>query len=150
MMAQLTEADIKTLAEDTDLTISMPAISDQAMANLINMVSAKQELLKQALNTDDLSIIQEGDTLTFPWFTNATPDAINAYMLLLVRMVEVAKSRKRITMKARETDNPKYSFRCFLLGLGFIGDQYKPARKILLKNFEGSAAFKTGSKEVAK
>jgi hypothetical protein len=50
-------------------------------------------------------------------------------------------------MKQREVENPKYSFRCFLLGLGFIGDEYKAARKILLKNLDGSAAFKSGSKQ---
>jgi hypothetical protein len=43
----------------------------------------------------------------------------------------------------------KYAFRCFLLRLGFIGDEYKKSRKILLKNLSGSSAFKSGSaKEV--
>ena len=41
-------------------------------------------------------------------------------------------------------DNEKYAFRCFLLKLGFIGDEYKQDRKILLRNFEGSSAFKSG------
>lgn len=137
-------------AEDAALSISLPNIPDTAMANLVTMISAKQDLLKQALKTDDLSIVQEGDKITFPWFREATPDEINAYMVLLTRMVEVCKARKRITMKVRETDNPKYSFRCFLLGLGLIGDEYKGARKVLLKNLDGSSAFKSGlRREVA-
>ena len=35
---------------------------------------------------------------------------------------------------------------CFLLRLGFIGDEYKVARKILLRNFTGSSAFKSTPK----
>ncbi len=43
-----------------------------------------------------------------------------------------------------ETDNDKYAFRCFLLRLGFIGDEYKAARKILLGNLTGNSAFRHG------
>ena len=41
-------------------------------------------------------------------------------------------------------ENEKYAFRCFLLRLGFIGEEYKVERKILLKNLTGSSAFKNG------
>lgn len=136
------ETEMPDERTETNLSISLPSIPDEAMTNLINMVAAKQDLLKQALQTDDLTIIQEGEKITFPWFKSLGPDETNAYMLLLTRMIEVAKSRKRINMKSHKVENAKYSFRCFLLGLGFIGDDYKGARKVLLKNLEGSAAFK--------
>ena len=55
----------------------------------------------------------------------------------------MAKNQKRITAKPREDENEKYAFRCFLLRLGFIGDEFKEDRKILLKNLDGSSAFKT-------
>jgi CRISPR/Cas system-associated protein endoribonuclease Cas2 len=42
----------------------------------------------------------------------------------------------------REVENEKYSFRCFLLKLGFIGDGYKVARKILLSRLEGNSAWR--------
>ena len=62
----------------------------------------------------------------------------------------MAKTQKRITAKEKEVDNEKYAFRCFLLRLGFIGDEHKVTRKILLRNLSGSSAFKAGSaKEVA-
>ena len=62
----------------------------------------------------------------------------------------MARNQKRVTAKEKETDNEKYSFRCFLLRLGFIGDEFKVARKVLLKNFTGSSAFKSAptAKEV--
>ncbi len=31
---------------------------------------------------------------------------------------------------------------CFLLRLGFIGEQFKLSRKILLKNLDGNSAFR--------
>lgn len=56
----------------------------------------------------------------------------------------MARSMKRVSGKPTETDNDKYAFRCFLLRLGFIGDEYKAARKILLKNLTGNSAFRHG------
>lgn len=61
----------------------------------------------------------------------------------------MARNQKRVTAKEKETDNEKYAFRCFLLRLGFIGNEYKVARKILLRNLTGSSAFRSGQpKEV--
>ena len=36
----------------------------------------------------------------------------------------------------------KHAFRCFLLRLGFIGDDSKVARRILLQNLSGNSAFR--------
>ena len=36
----------------------------------------------------------------------------------------------------------KHTFRCFLLRLGFIGDDSKVARRILLQNLSGNSAFR--------
>ena len=58
--------------------------------------------------------------------------------------MEFAKTAKRVTAKEKDTDNEKYAFRCFLLRLGFIGDEFKGARKILLSRLSGSSAFKSG------
>ena len=49
-----------------------------------------------------------------------------------------------MTLKDKPVDNEKYAFRCFLLRLGFIGEEYKQARKILLKNLTGNGAWKNG------
>ena len=55
-----------------------------------------------------------------------------------------AKKAKRCNAKEKEIVNEKYEFRCFLLRIGFVGSEYKYARKILLSRLEGSAAFKNG------
>lgn len=49
-----------------------------------------------------------------------------------------------VSSKPTETDNDKYAFRCFLLRLGFIGKEYKMARRILLRNLTGNSAFRYG------
>ena len=59
----------------------------------------------------------------------------------------MAKKAKRVTLKDKEVENPKYAFRCFLLRLGLVGAEYKQDRKILLKNLTGSSAFKSGAKK---
>ena len=59
--------------------------------------------------------------------------------------------QKRVTAKEKPVENEKFAFRVFLIRLGFVGDEYKVARKILLNNLSGNSAFKNGmpSKEVA-
>lgn len=66
-------------------------------------------------------------------------------------MAEMANKQKRVTAKEKPAESDKYAFRCFLLRLGFIGDEHKVTRKILLRNLTGSSAFKAtpSTKEVA-
>ena len=63
---------------------------------------------------------------------------------LFMKLCEMARNQKRVNAAEKTTDNEKYAFRCFLLRLGFIGAEYKAARKILLKNLSGSSAFRNG------
>ena len=50
-----------------------------------------------------------------------------------------------MTAREKETDNEKFAFRVFLIRLGFVGDEFKLARKILMKNLSGNSAFKNGA-----
>ena len=58
---------------------------------------------------------------------------------------ESAKNLKQTSSKPTETDNEKYTFRTFLIRLGFIGPGYKKARQVLLKNLKGNGAFRKGN-----
>lgn len=60
----------------------------------------------------------------------------------------MAKTLNRVTAQDKDVENEKYAFRCFLLRLGFIGDEYKAERKILLRNLSGSGAFRSGNPKV--
>lgn len=134
----------------TGVSIQMPLseFTETALANLEAIVEAKGSLIKKALGTDDLTINRINGRLDFPWFPNYTsPEEVTAYMHFISALCEMAKTQKRITAKEKVVDNEKYAFRCFLLRLGFIGDEYKAERKILLRNLTGSSAFKSGTKE---
>ena len=73
-------------------------------------------------------------------------DEVIAYTTFISLLCKMSKDAKRITAKPAEAESEKYAFRCFLLRLGFIGPQHKNARKILLQNLSGSAAFVTKEK----
>ena len=135
--------------EAVALTVEMPraAFTDAQLENLRKLVSAKAGLLKQALGTAEITVIVTDERVSFPWLTEGIPaEDCMAYTRLIEAICRMAKEAKRVTAKERETDNPKYAFRCFLLRLGFIGDEYKADRKILLRNLNGSSAFRTGKK----
>lgn len=137
------ESDI---SEPTALTISMP-LDYVSIGNLTNLLEAKGGLIKKALGIDSLPVELGEDKVSFPWFSE-TPDADTAiaYTQLITALCRMSREQKRINATEKPVENEKYAFRCFLLRLGFIGNDYKMARKILLRNFEGSSAFKGGTK----
>lgn len=127
---------------DNTLKINMP-IKDVNETNLANLLAAKSNLIKKALNVSDLIFYKHKDWICFPWFKAEIDDATkNAYINFIVAICKMSTIQKRICTKEKETANEKYAFRCFFLRLGFIGDEFKEARKILLKNLSGSSAFK--------
>lgn len=133
--------------EATGLTISIP-IDKVAVGNLTSLLEAKGELIKKALGIEETVINVEGDTVSFPWFaTLPTTDEVNAYTHFISAICKLTKEHKQTRSVKKEIENEKYTFRCFLLRLGFIGPEYKEERKILLRNLTGSAAFKSGVKK---
>ena len=134
-------------AEETGLVIEIP-LDKVSVGNLTKLLDAKGSLIKKALGVDDIRIEIKEDRIAFPWFSELpSPEEIKAYSLFIAALCEMSRNQKRITAKEKEVDNEKYAFRCFLLRLGFIGDEFKTERKILLRNLSGSSAFKSGAKK---
>ena len=118
-------------------------LPDAARVNLDRIIESKGNLLRKALGTDALSYEVTDGKIRFPWFhISGSPEEVTTYTQLITALAEMAKNSKRITAKERTVCNEKYAFRCFLLRLGFIGDAYKVARKVLLKNLDGNSAFR--------
>lgn len=67
---------------------------------------------------------------------------LKAYIQLCLAMSQLAKMVKTASPKPQQTDNEKYAMRCWMLRLGFIGDEFKTAREILLRNMEGNASWR--------
>ena len=119
--------------------------ADSNLENLKALIAAKGSLIKKALGTQDLSLEITDTKVSFPWFPSApSPEEINAYNTFISKLCEMARNQSRVNSSEKPIENEKYAFRCFLLRLGFIGTEYKTARKILLKNLSGSSAFKNG------
>lgn len=111
--------------------------------NLSNLLTAKGSLIKNALGIANLPIEVTEDKVSFPWFaTMPEPDRVTAYTQLISALCKMSKEQKRISAKEKPVDHEKYSFRYFLLRLGFIGDEYKATRKNLLQNLSGNGAWK--------
>lgn len=143
-------SDIPESDKSDQLTIEMPLsfMTDEGIANLEKLIASKAELIKKALGVDALPIEKTETTLKFPWFRfPADSDEVSAYSRFIGALCAAAKKQKRVTAHEKAVDNEKYTFRCFLLRLGFIGDEYKQVRKILLRNLAGNSAFKSGSKK---
>lgn len=137
-------------SESLGLTVEMPReyFTDTQLENLQKLITAKAPLLKEALAVETLPVIITDEKVSFPWFTtDVDSDECAAYTCLITAMCRLVKDAKRVTAKEKEVDNVKYAFRCFLLRLGFIGDEFKMNRKILMRNLKGSAAFKSGAKK---
>ena len=145
----LVEEEMEEEAEVNRLCISFPKsmYEKHTLENLKNLVESKGALMKKAFRTESLEIVEDDEKVSFPWFELIDSDHFNAYTQFISAITKMAKEQKRILGREREVENEKYAFRCFLLRLGFIGDEYKLTRKILLENLEGSAAFKTKKEE---
>lgn len=132
-------------AEEGDrLTIALPkdGFTDGSIENLRKLVESKATLIKKALGADRITIDTDGDRVSFPWWDRQPePEETQSYMAFLAALCKMAKEAKRVTAKETEVESEKYAFRCFLLRLGFIGNDYKPQRKILMRRLSGSAAF---------
>ncbi len=127
-------------------TLTMPRedFTETQVDNLEKLLASKAGLIKKALDSEDPIMILTEDRVVFPWFRRLLDaEESIAVMHFITTLVHMAKSSKRITAKEKEVPNEKYAFRCFLLRLGFIGQEYKGIRKELLKRLTGSSAFRT-------
>lgn len=85
------------------------------------------------------------DEVTFTGFPLSDDSVVmDAYTKLASMMMKEAIAKQKIrTKKSDSTGNEKYRFRSYLLSIGMIGDEFKSARKVLLRNLTGYAAFRT-------
>ena len=129
-----------------ELTVTIP-FTKVNVGNLTSLLEAKGSLIKDALGITDLRFEMNEDSVSFPWFSKVEPEEAMTYTKFITAICEMTTKQKRITAKPKENENEKYAFRCFLLRLGFIGDEYKADRKLLLSKLNGSSAFKSGAKK---
>jgi hypothetical protein len=132
------------------LVVQMPlgGFTETGLDNLRKLVAAKARLIKKSLGADELPIEKDGDTLCFPWLgADASPEKIAACTQFVAALCAMAKKQQRVLTVDKPIENEKYAFRCFLLRLGFIGEEYAEARKVLLRDMSGNGSMKSGERK---
>ncbi len=127
------------------LEIQMPRemFTEKGIENLRRLVHAKGDLIKKAIVIDELPLNFEEETIGFPWFPlKGDANEVEHHEKFIEALCRMAINQKWVTAKVVKSENEKYDFRCFLLRLGFIGDDHKAFRRYYLRNLSGNAAFK--------
>ena len=94
----------------------------------------------------NLHAVWQKGTIEFRAF-NSTLHAgeIKSYVQLCMAISFMALKATAASPRRPVTDNPAYTFRCWLLRLGMNGEEFKTARTHLLKNLPGNAAWRNGT-----
>ena len=67
---------------------------------------------------------------------------IRAMVQLSLAINDLALRAKTASPKKPQDENPAYSFRTWLVRLGFIGEEFAESRKFLMRNFSGNSAWR--------
>lgn len=139
--AQVDDEDLRFLI----IKVPRDGFTPETEENLRRIIASKAPLLKKALETDSLDLVFTDNAIRFQWFTlHGIDGEADAYNRLVTAMCKMAKEQKRVVAKECATDNEKFAMRLFLIRLGFIGDEYKTARRILLRNLTGNSSWRSG------
>lgn len=138
----------KALSRQTEI---VPSVLVEAInAVPIDTTEEFAEVVNEAIDTgkiageSDLDFDLADQTLSFSFFNaSLDEDEVFAYMTLCQKLSEQAKKQKFSSVKQKIATNDRYAMRCFLLRLGFISEEFKTSRKILLLKLDGDAAFRT-------
>lgn len=136
------------------LSIELPTegLHSTAAENLKRLIAGKAPLIRAALGdslangADALSVDFVDGKVRFPWFQpGMDAETLDAWSRFVIALCEAAKKQKRVIITEKPYDgSEKYAMRCFLLKLGFIGEEYKAARKAILSHLSGNGSFKSG------
>lgn len=137
------EEDISKREANVGLTVALSKDKVDTY-KLGKILDNKGDLIKKALGITSLEIKEEEEQVSFPWFDKIDENHAMTYTKFIAALCKMSIDAKRINDSSKEVANEKYAFRCFLLRLGFIGEEYKADRKILLEKLSGSSAFRNG------
>ena len=133
-----------------DLTVSVPRsiMTDMGLGNLQRLVAAKTSLLRMAFGVEETPVIVGDEKISFPWFGRLAPAEVMLASQFISGLCRFANASKRITCKAREEENPKFSMRVWAIRMGFSGAEHRELRRFLLRNLPGDAAFRFGRQDM--
>ena len=135
------------------MVIEVPAegFTDLAYENLSKLVTGKAALIRKAAagciadGAETLPVTRDDEKIGFPWFRfGVEASEIDAWSRFVGALCATAKRQKRVVLKEKPLEDgasKKFAMRCYLLKLGFIGDEYKIARKVILEGLPGNGSY---------
>ena len=129
----------------------------RAEANLHDLVLGKQALLTKVLKTDieafrpqvegrarRIASGKEGACEVFycDAASSLDPNEARATLQFALAVAAQAVNQRRVNAKVVCPENERYAFRCWMLKMGLVGDEYKPMRGRFLKRLPGDSATK--------
>lgn len=66
---------------------------------------------------------------------------LRAYISLVLAVSNQALTQKSASPRVTQSENPRYTFRCWLIRIGLNGSEFKNCRKHLLSHLEGNIAW---------
>ena len=94
----------------------------------------------------NLHAVWQKGTIEFRAFNSSLhAGEVKAYIQLCLAISHQALTVASASPTRPVTDNPAYTFRCWLLRLGMNGEEFKTARTHLLKHMPGNAAWRNGA-----
>lgn len=69
---------------------------------------------------------------------------VKSYIQFCLALSQQAIRQKRASTKKVTSTNEKYAFRCWMLRLGLIGDEFRTCRSFFLKHLNGNSAWRYG------
>ncbi len=117
------------------------AVNDEEVKTLEHF---KQAMLRVGVeNSPGIDFNFDENTITFKFNIGVEDsDKVDAVTKLVALLSKSAKEQKYASFKPSADDNIKFTMRTWLIRLGFVGVEYKAARKAMLKSLEGNSAFR--------
>ncbi len=115
--------------------------------NLANIYESKGTLLQKAIGREfgslaDCSRLGEQGVVSLPLFPGSLDEnEVRSYVQLAQCIVDFAAKSKTIRQKENDSPNEKFRLRTWLVRIGFVGEEYKYARKLLTENLSGNSAW---------
>ncbi len=112
-------------------------------SNLANLYESRGTLLQKAVGRTfdslaDCSLLDEQGVVSLPLFPcSLDGNDVRSYVQLSQGIADFAAKSKGIRQK--ENDSPNEKFRLRLVRIGFVGEEYKHARKLLTENLSGNS-----------
>lgn len=137
--------------ESTGMAVQLSMVGldhrERFESNLANLYESRGALLQKAVGREfdslaDCSLLGEQGVVSLPLFPSSLDENdVRSYVQLSQGIVDFAAKSKAIRHKEKDSPNEKFHLRTWLVRIGFVGEEFKYARKLLTENLSGNSAW---------